>query len=108
MVFTINRPRGHLPNSSVVSQPPLEDRATASHYCLPPSSPFLLLTVELQERGRNRSPPKVQALEQGMLAGHTHLLRRGQVKEGNIWRQRHSVLDLAHMNDALRQFSALS
>lgn len=29
-------------------------------------------------------------------------------KEKNIWKQWHFVLDPAHMNDALRQFSALS
>lgn len=33
---------------------------------------------------------------------------KGGREEGNIWKQQHLVLDLAHMNDALRQFSALS
>ena len=51
---------------------------------------------------------QVQARAVGMPTGHPTSLGGDRRQERNIWKLQHSVLDLAHMNDALRQFSALS
>lgn len=94
----------HLSSTLVVSRSPLEDTECGGQSPPARGAPYCI-RAEVSEALSTR---KVQARAMGMPTGHSASLGGDGRQERNIWKLQHSVLDLAHMNDALRQFSALS